>query len=570
MKRIFFRGTIYFAVAIICAVSVVFLCRSKDSGIEEGPACFVSFQLDYSDQKENHCQIFYIDGEENVIKELPRSPFQGNGKFRFKIPCDSLKMLRIDFGSTPGDIRLKKFRCHGLTDLRLKQSTCTPYNMSDCTIKEDSISGHSINIDPFLEIYPPEPIPGGSEVEIQAHEILLGIFMFISVFLLLRAFGNAASQMKAWNRADAALVAVFALMIALPMFFSDSKETSASEKRELAKYKPLILPNGRFDEQFQQNYTRWLSDHFACRDQLLQLNALLSRTLRYTCQLSPNTTGGRGGWFFDHVGIPTMENYHNIAEFPEFQMQETMQHLKFLNDYCEKHGKKFYLLFLPDKNRVYGEYFPAAPQIRPNSESALALFVKYLQKNAPELKVVYPIEALLKHKKEYPLYFKTDTHWTEMGGFWGGQELLETIRKDFPDLPKTEFSETKPRICAYGDLFDYSNQQIPGDWTTLYPEPVLPAVYQETKMGPITCIDNYEQKYKAFFVHDSFLIAMTPLLGNTFREVRGVRAIYTFSADHFSLLDQADIVVMETLERYLPTFRSGVYNSYELLKQREE
>lgn len=569
MKRTILRGTICMAAAVICAVAVVFFCRGGKTETE-GPACFVSFQLDYSDQKENHCQLFYIDGKDDIIRELPRDLFQGNGKFHFTIPCESLKMLRIDFGSTPGDFRLKKFRCHGQTDLRLKQSVCKPYNMTTCEIKEDSVTGNSINIDPFLEIYPPSPIPGGSEIQLQAHDILLGLFVFISVFMLLRALLSAPSLMNTRNRADALLVVVFALMIALPMFFADSKETSVSEKRQLAQYKPPILPNGRFDEQFQQNFSRWLSDHFACRDQLLELNAYLSRTLRYPCQLSTNTTGGRGGWFFDHVGIPTMLNYHNIAEFPESQMEETMQHLKFLNDYCEKHGKKFYLLFLPDKNRVYGEYFPSAPQIRPNSESALALFVKYLGKNAPELKVVYPIEALLKHKDEYPLYFKTDTHWTEMGGFWGGQELLAAIRKDFPDLPQTDFTETKRTICAYGDLFDYSNRQIPGDWTTLYPEPVLPKVYQDSTLGPITCIDNYDGKYKAFFVHDSFIIAMTPLLGNTFREVRGVRAIYTFSADHFSLLDQADIVVMECLERYLPTFRSGIYNSYNLLKQREE
>ena len=73
-----------------------------------------------------------------------------------------------------------------------------------------------------------------------------------------------------------------------------------------------------------------------------------------------------------------------------------------------------------------------------------------------------------------------------------------------------------------------------------------------------------------FCVHDSFLIAMTPLLGNTFREVRGIRALYTFTENHFSLLDQADIVVMECLERYLPTFWNGVNNTYELLKQRGE
>lgn len=570
MRRICFRGIICTLAAIVCAVlSVAFLCKSRKSGTE-GPACFVSFQLDYSDQKENHCQIFYIDGKDNVLKEVPRDQFQGSGKFHFTIPCESLKMLRIDFGSTPGDIHLKKFRCHGKDELRLKQSECKPYNMTSCSIEEDSISGASSNIDPFLEIYPSEPVRGGKGLEIQAQDILLGILVFAGVFLFLQALVSAPSFAKARNRADALLVVVFALMIALPMFFSDSKEISVSEKRQLARFKSPLLPNGRFDEQFQQNFSRWLSDHFACRDQLLEANAFLSRTLRYPCQLSANTTGGRDGWFFDHIGIPTMRNYHNLDAFPESQMAETTQRLKYLNEYCEKHGKKLYLLFLPEKFRVYGEYFPSAPKIRPDSESALALFVEYLRKNAPELKTVYPVDTLLKHKNECPLYFKTDIHWTEMGGFLGGQELLAAIRKDFPDLPETSFLETKPRTCVYGDLFDYSNRQIPGDRTTLYPEPVLPANYVDSPLGPITCIDNYERKYKVFCVHDSFLIAMTPLLGNTFREVRGIRALYTFSENHFSLLDQADIVIMECLERYLPTFWNGVDNTYELLKRRGE
>ena len=156
MKRICFRETICFAAAFICAASVVFLYRNKNSGIE-GPACFVSFQLDYSDRKENHCQIFYIDETDNIIKELPRSQFQGNGEFRFTIPCKSLKMLRIDFGSTPGDIRLKRFRCHGQTELRLEQSECKSYNIASCIIEKNAVSGNSTNIDPFLQLFPFPP-----------------------------------------------------------------------------------------------------------------------------------------------------------------------------------------------------------------------------------------------------------------------------------------------------------------------------------------------------------------------------------------------------------------------------
>ena len=74
-----------------------------------------------------------------------------------------------------------------------------------------------------------------------------------------------------------------------------------------------------------------------------------------------------------------------------------------------------------------------------------------MARHAPEISVVYPGEALKAAKNTYEgvdaLYYKSDTHWNQVGGYVGAMELIKTIAQ------QTGYTwEDQPRTFAFAGM----------------------------------------------------------------------------------------------------------------------
>lgn len=168
--------------ALMFAVSAFILLKVLPVGRD---FCEVSFSLAYSEPGENHCQVFYVDGTDDGLVELPRHALSGSGTFSFRLPCRSLNMLRIDFGSIPGEIRMSDFQCRGECELLSGKCVFKSTNIESFRANGNTIEGRSSHIDPFVEITPAAPIPARADRVFGCVRICIAVAVFIVVCVTL-------------------------------------------------------------------------------------------------------------------------------------------------------------------------------------------------------------------------------------------------------------------------------------------------------------------------------------------------------------------------------------------------
>ena len=81
----------------------------------------------------------------------------------------------------------------------------------------------------------------------------------------------------------------------------------------------------------------------------------------------------------------------------------------------EKQGSSCLLYIAPDKEQVYGEFMPEQIR-RVSNESRADQLAGYLSERL-KYPVLYPKAELTELAQDQPVYFSTDTHWNELGGY---------------------------------------------------------------------------------------------------------------------------------------------------------
>jgi hypothetical protein len=155
----------------------------------------------------------------------------------------------------------------------------------------------------------------------------------------------------------------------------------------------------------------------------------------------------------------------------------------------------------------------------------------------------------MEHKKDGFLYYKTDTHWTSLGAYFGYKALMGQIVKDFY-IDVLQGLEMKDEQILKGDLANMYPFSLKND-ETIYKIPFSEcnySTYVEMKLGDVMRMSNISKKYKIMMFGDSFSIKMVPYLGNTFGEVLVFLPKYP-SKEDFKNNDGVDIVVIEVVER---------------------
>ena len=69
----------------------------------------------------------------------------------------------------------------------------------------------------------------------------------------------------------------------------------------------------------------------------------------------------------------------------------------------------------------------------------------YLKEHT-DVNVIFARDALLEAKKQYPVYYKYDSHWNSVGAFVGVQLLTELLQEEAVPLAEVEVEQTD----AYG------------------------------------------------------------------------------------------------------------------------
>jgi hypothetical protein len=89
--------------------------------------------------------------------------------------------------------------------------------------------------------------------------------------------------------------------------------------------------------------------------------------------------------------------------------------------------------------------------------------------------VIYPKEDLLAHKDKGLLYYKNDTHWSDLGAYYGYVALVTALQKTYPNLKSVPESNIHMQniVNKDKDLARMLNLEIPEYDTLQYTVPQI-------------------------------------------------------------------------------------------------
>ena len=352
------------------------------------------------------------------------------------------------------------------------------------------------------------------------------------------------------SRIDIVFLTCFFALLFIPMSDISTEESDMKENRTLQKYVPLIK-EGKINDDFGKNFEAYFNDRFFGRRHLIKYYERLKIMLSPS-EGNANIIIGKNDFLFSRMGN-IVKSFQNAELYPDDFLRRVADYLQSINDFCQKNGKSFYFFIAPDKNKIYGENIKYIRKIRPDSESRTFQLIDYLKKHT-DVKVIYPYAEIMAVKTADPddlLYWKYDTHWSEKGAYIGYLALMKEINKDV-DVPKVKIKSWEKYVKKDGDLARMLEGYPKVD--TEYEKPLLfeqNFVCNRNELdvrNPMFCT-NPKGKKRVVLFHDSFTINMQSFLAETFAKSSFFWRYPQKSLDIDWLLQNADIVILENVEK---------------------
>jgi len=358
------------------------------------------------------------------------------------------------------------------------------------------------------------------------------------------------------------LIASFLLMILLPSVDMIVGLDSTPVSRKTAP--PPPMPTDLRSLASLPGAFKWyFGENFGFRSYLIQLHGRY-KTKVWGSSGSTRVLQGKQGWAYYRDDL-TLEDYRNLYPFDAQGLEAWVELVRKRHAFCEARGIDWVFTITPNKPGIYPEFLPKgwAPLDR---DKRLDQLHNAVAERLPKVKLIDLRPALLAAKTDHLLYYKTDTHWNEVGAFVGYIEVMKAFRDKYPGLKLPHLAdasiETSP--SNGGDLARMMGLKFAIN------EPLLHPVFTSSRTvrvlpggGPvdvgvkdierptdklITACDEGEIESAVIF-HDSFGQAMIPLIARHFK-----RAVFVWSKSFDPKLvedEQPTVVIQQLVERRL-------------------
>lgn len=331
-----------------------------------------------------------------------------------------------------------------------------------------------------------------------------------------------------------------------------------SENRTLAAFPEF---NVNQLDKFPNEFDTYLDDNFTFRVPFLDFY----HELKFQMQISPNKNDviiGSNGHFF--IAQKDQQTFSGKFNYTGETLDSMINIWKIREEYLKTKNIPFYWLIAPNKHHVYPEYLPIGYNEK-NRNRILTLQDRFDQKLPSKL--IYPLDAILKHKEKESAYFKQDNHWSNKGSFIAYEELMKALKKDFPEVKMLKFEDVKWKRVEKndGNLLNFLGKE--GELSEMVYIAEFPnSTAKESKKFDFKPSDgfpytwDYEIHYqnknalnkkKVLIIRDSFGGFIMPFFNETFSEI-----LYIFDGWKYGInkeiidLFQPDIIVVLTLETH--------------------
>lgn len=387
-------------------------------------------------------------------------------------------------------------------------------------------------------------------------DIKILIVIAVLTFLLSYKLTSYLADFKILNNAsrlDIIFLLIFFVLLFIPMSNIDTKTViSTKENRALAKY-PAFIQNNQINFNFGNDFNDWFNDRFFLRYFTVKIHVITKHILNKNYK-DDYALVGKENWLFT-TNRHSERNYLNLDKFSEKDLKKVVDYIVSIDRYCKKHNKKFIFIICPDKNKIYGEYYPDY-YIKniPDSQSRASQLISELNKRG--IRTIYLYDVLRANKtsdKTKLLYWKNDTHWSKYGTYIAYKESISKALNIEPIKISTKTVEKHK-----GDIS--SRRPIKYEDNTVYINPTVAQPNAQCKRitnkehneleecGDIICISKNRNNRKIVFYRDSFAINLIPFISEHYNSSE----FYWTHKVNSKEIDKFNIIVFEIVERLLP------------------
>ncbi len=489
---------------------------------------------------------------------------------------NNLRGVRLEL-TTPGEMKITSLKITGR-----KKSYQADF-AKDLVIKDDGlkISGTSLLLSGKETVNIPIALP----MKLKVARKLQIIPFILSLLASLIPAGFFYRQIKIPFSKEKIPPFIFAAgvlaLMLFPLLGIDRLSKVSEENRFLQTFPSFADENG-INTKFPREFEDFLNDRFQGRESMIERNSELFsfNWLDFSGEkhaADPNLIFyGRENWLFSPM-FDTIPMIQNKNRFSEAELQRCAMRLEELAKlFKERFNAPVYLVLMPDKERVYEDYYPGyLLKQRTHKQSRLEQLARYIQANT-QVKVIYPLPELLKRKKEHLLYYPAGTHQTLRGGFFCAQEIKRVIAEDFPEIADAPDNIARWEIRKKADLdiaglmgITDPEKSLPKEFL-YHPEPVFHRAYGIHGLEKIPQLSLYINLYKSklksaekglriLAVTDSFWGNVAEFMNPVFKEQ--LHAFYGDGRDFVfaPFLDRVEkfrpqAVIIESTERFLHRF----------------
>jgi len=344
------------------------------------------------------------------------------------------------------------------------------------------------------------------------------------------------------------VAALWAPLAVLVFQLGDQRTSLAFEMTSPRPSQPKTL---RALSQWPNSYRRYFNAHFGLRAWLMKAHATL-KIQGFGVSSSDKVILGRDGWLF-YAGGGALDDFRHARTFKPDELSTWLAALEARRNWLRRRGIEYLFFIAPNAQTIYPEYMPA--EIRPvTSLSRLDQLTTYVHTHS-DIHMVDLRPALLTAKQSDRLYFKTDTHWNQLGAFVAYGQLAPQLKAMFPRWRPDEMANFE-RVETQGWFGDLAAMLA----TTHFQETRIELIRKRPEVGgdPISSaierqITNltsaHGELHSLVVFRDSFFAAQAEYIARHFR-----RTVLVSTTDFDTEVverERPEIVIQEFVERSL-------------------